>query len=238
MTGHSAPLIAFDRVAKVHGMSDTRVHALADISFTVRRGEFVVITGHSGSGKSTLLNILGALDVPTHGSYRFMGVDVGTLTPRQRALLRRRYFGFVFQGFNLLKRTTAIENVELPLVYRRVDARERRRRARDALQRVGLDDRAQHTATELSGGQQQRVAIARALVSAPDVLLADEPTGNLDTARSSEIMALLSDLHRRGVTIILVTHERPIADYADRHLQMRDGSIVQDVSRCTRGVLK
>lgn len=224
-----APLLVFDRVEKIYGEGDTRVRAIAGASFTVRHGEFVAIMGASGSGKSTVLNILGALDVPTRGSYRFMGVAVEALARRQRTLLRQHYFGFIFQGFNLLKRTSALENVELPLIYRRVGACVRRARAREALRLVGLDHRERHTAHELSGGQQQRVAIARALVSNPQVILADEPTGNLDMTSSHGIMALLSDLNRHhGVTIVLVTHEDDVAAYASRHLRFQDGLIMHD----------
>jgi putative ABC transport system ATP-binding protein len=183
--------------------------------------------GSSGSGKSTCMNIVGCLDVPTSGSYRFRGVDVGSLDADQRALLRRHYVGFVFQGFNLLARTSALENVELPLVYRRVPARERRARALEALAAVGLSDRASHTPAELSGGQQQRVAIARALVSEPSLLLADEPTGNLDSARKIEIMELLVRLNRdRGITIAMVTHEADLAVYVSRVIMFKDGRIV------------
>jgi putative ABC transport system ATP-binding protein len=186
--------------------------------------------GPSGSGKSTAMNILGCLDTPTSGRYFFRGVDVGTLSRSQRALLRRNYIGFVFQGFNLLKRTTARENLELPLIYRGETAQARRAQALKALDLVGLADRANHTSSELSGGQQQRVAIARALVTEPAVIFADEPTGNLDSARSHEIMKLLTDLNaRRQITIVLVTHEEDIAAYAGRQIRFRDGKIASDV---------
>ncbi len=185
--------------------------------------------GASGSGKSTTLNILGCLDVPSAGSYEFLGVPVETLDRHQRALLRQNYLGFVFQGFNLLKRTTALENVQLPLVYRGAPARERREASEEALTLVGLGDRMDHTSSELSGGQQQRVAIARALVTKPAVMLADEPTGNLDTQRSHEIMRLFRSLNEeRGITIILVTHEEDIAAYAKRHVRFKDGRIASD----------
>lgn len=221
--------MVFEHVEKIHGVGDTQVQAVTDASFVIDQGEFVAITGPSGSGKSTALNILGTLDLPTRGSYRFLGVAVEALNRRQRAVLRQRYLGFIFQGFHLLKRTSALENVELPLVYRRIGARERRSRAREALRLVGLDDREQHSACELSGGQQQRVAIARALVCEPQVILADEPTGNLDTARSSDILSLLSDLNQRcGITIVLVTHENDIAAHAPRRIHFQDGAIVHD----------
>jgi putative ABC transport system ATP-binding protein len=185
--------------------------------------------GPSGSGKSTCMNILGCLDTPTGGNYFFRGADVGAMTREQRALLRRHYLGFVFQGFNLLKRTTALENLELPLIYRGVAKAERRRMGMETLAQVGLGDRWNHTAAELSGGQQQRVAIARALVSSPDVVFADEPTGNLDTAKSHEIMQLLRTLNsERGLTIVLVTHEEDVAAYARRQVRFRDGLIESD----------
>jgi putative ABC transport system ATP-binding protein len=184
--------------------------------------------GASGSGKSTAMNIIGCLDAPTHGSYRFCGIEVSQLNQNQRALLRRHYIGFIFQGFNLLARTSALDNVELPLVYRRVPHRERKEQALAALEMVGLSNRASHTSSELSGGQQQRVAIARALVTNPPLLLADEPTGNLDSARSAEIMELLRELNEnRHITIAMVTHERDIAAYSHRVIAFRDGKIKQ-----------
>ncbi len=193
--------------------------------------------GPSGSGKSTAMNILGCLDVPTSGHYLFRGTDVSSLSRDQLALLRRYYIGFVFQGFNLLKRTTALENLELPLIYRHVSREERRARAREALAQVGLADREDHTASELSGGQQQRVAIARALVTKPSVMFADEPTGNLDTARSHEIMKLLKSLNEeKGLTIVLVTHEEDIADYASRKVRFLDGKIASDAPNVPRKV--
>ena len=200
-------LIVFRGVTKVYGRGDASMQALRGIDLDIGAGEFVAIMGPSGSGKSTCMNILGCLDTPTSGSYRFKGIEVGGLSRNQRALLRRHYQGFVFQGYNLLSRTSALENVELPLVYRGASAAERRTRAREALETVGLTDWAAHSPGELSGGQQQRVAIARAIVTGPAVLLADEPTGNLDTARSREIMDLLTALNReRGITVIMVTH--------------------------------
>ena len=226
----SAPLIRFDRVSKIYGRGETEVRALDAVSLSINDGEFVAIMGPSGSGKSTAMNILGCLDTPTSGRYFFRGIDVGSLTRSQRALLRRNYIGFVFQGFNLLKRTTARENLELPLIYRGESASARRAQALKALGLVGLSDRANHTSSEMSGGQQQRVAIARALVTEPAVIFADEPTGNLDSARSHEIMKLLADLNsNRRITIVLVTHEEDIAAYAKRQIRFRDGKIASDV---------
>ena len=223
------PLIRFDHVSKIYGKGATDVRALDDVTLSIDDGEFVAIMGPSGSGKSTAMNILGCLDTPTSGRYFFRGVDVGTLNRSQRALLRRNYIGFVFQGFNLLKRTTARENLELPLIYRGDSAAVRKERALKALGLVGLADRANHTSSELSGGQQQRVAIARALVTEPAVIFADEPTGNLDSSRSHEIMKLLEDLNRtRHITIVLVTHEDDIAGYARRQIRFRDGKIASD----------
>jgi putative ABC transport system ATP-binding protein len=225
----AAPLIRFERVSKIYGKGETEVRALDGIDLRIDDREFVAIMGPSGSGKSTAMNILGCLDTPTRGRYFFRGIDVGTLDRGQRALLRRHYIGFVFQGYNLLKRTTARENLELPLIYRGEPAAERKRRALRALDLVGLADRADHTSSELSGGQQQRVAIARALVTDPAVVFADEPTGNLDTSRSHEIMDLLTSLNRdRGLTIVLVTHEEDIAAYAHRQIRFRDGHVASD----------
>jgi putative ABC transport system ATP-binding protein len=222
-------LIELRNVTKVYGTGEAAVHALAGIDLTVGDGEFVAVMGPSGSGKSTCMNILGCLDTPTGGNYFFRGADVGSMSREQRALLRRHYLGFVFQGFNLLKRTTALENLELPLIYRGIAKAERRRMGMETLAQVGLGDRWDHTAAELSGGQQQRVAIARALVSSPDVVFADEPTGNLDTAKSHEIMQLLRSLNaERGLTIVLVTHEEDVAAYAQRQVRFRDGLIESD----------
>jgi len=222
------PLIELRGVTKVYGHGASEVRALAGVELRIDAGEFVAIMGPSGSGKSTCMHVLGCLDAPTAGSYYFRGVDVAKLTQDQRALLRRHYLGFVFQGFNLLARTSALENVELPLVYRGVGAAERRARALAALDVVGLRDRASHTPSELSGGQQQRVAIARAIVTDPEVLLADEPTGNLDSARSLEIMRLLAQLNARGLTVLLVTHEPEMAEFATRIVSFRDGVIASD----------
>jgi putative ABC transport system ATP-binding protein len=222
-------LIAFRAVTKVYGRGDASMQALRGVDLDIGTGEFVAIMGPSGSGKSTCMNILGCLDTPTAGSYCFQGVEVGSLDRNQRALLRRHYQGFVFQGFNLLSRTTALENVELPLLYRGVSGGERHTRAREALETVGLTGWETHTPGELSGGQQQRVAIARAIVTAPAVLLADEPTGNLDTARSREIMELLTTLNReRGITVIMVTHEPDMAAYAGRVIRFMDGLVASD----------
>jgi putative ABC transport system ATP-binding protein len=221
----SAVLIELQHVTKVYGKRPA-VHALKGIDFRVGRGDFVAVMGHSGSGKSTCMNILGCLDTPSDGIYRFEGVDVGALSRDQRALLRRHYIGFVFQGFNLLQRTSALENVELPLVYRGMPKQQRKEKASEALTAVGLSGLEHHKPSELSGGQQQRVAIARAIVSDPQVLLADEPTGNLDTARSREIMELIVKLNQeRGLTIFMVTHDGEMAEYARRKIHFLDGEI-------------
>jgi putative ABC transport system ATP-binding protein len=223
-------LLAFDHVSKTYGQGGGMVRALNSVDLTIARGEFVAIMGPSGSGKSTTMNILGCLDSPTQGRFLFNDVDVTKLPRDGRALLRRNFLGFVFQGYNLLSRTTAIENVELPLIYRGTPKRERRERAVAALHLVGLDGREHHTPSELSGGQQQRVAIARAIVTNPLVLLADEPTGNLDTARSHEIMELLSGLNQtRGLTVIMVTHEPDMAAFANRTIKFVDGVIETDM---------
>ncbi|MDG4880015.1 ABC transporter ATP-binding protein [Mesorhizobium sp. WSM4884] len=225
-------LITFDKVWKSYGSGEARVHALAGVDLEIRRGEFVAIMGPSGSGKSTAMNIIGCLDTPTAGTYRFMGIDAGRLDRNRRALLRNLYVGFVFQGYNLLPRTTAAENVELPLIYRGVSARERRDRAMRALAQVGLVGREHHTPAELSGGQQQRVAIARAIVTKPTLLVADEPTGNLDTARTHEIMELLTRLNAElGLTIVMVTHEADVAGYAERTVRFLDGHVASDTTK-------
>jgi len=219
------PLISLRGVTKTYGSGATAFQALKGIDLEVEAGDFAAVMGPSGSGKSTAMNILGCLDVPTTGTFLFKGVPVERLDRDQRALLRRRYLGFVFQGFNLLARTSALENVELPLLYRGEDRVRRREAAFAALDKVGLRDWWDHTPAELSGGQQQRVAIARAIITNPDVLLADEPTGNLDTATSAEIMQLMTALNREGVTILMVTHEADIAAYARRIIHFRDGRV-------------
>jgi putative ABC transport system ATP-binding protein len=223
------PLIELQGVTKVYGTGQAAMHALRGIDLRINEGEFVAVMGPSGSGKSTCMNILGCLDTPSAGAYKFKGIEVGTLTRSQRTMLRRFYLGFVFQGYNLLNRTSALENVELPLIYRRVPAGVRRARAIQALDRVGLKGWESHTPGELSGGQQQRVAIARAIVTEPAVLFADEPTGNLDTARSREIMDLLTGLNRdQGITIVMVTHEPDMAAYAKRIVRFLDGLVELD----------
>jgi len=225
-----ARLIEFRSVTKTYGAGAAAVHALAGVDLTIDNQEFVAIMGPSGSGKSTAMNIIGCLDTPTTGDYLLNGIDVGRLSRNQRALIRRHLLGFVFQGFNLLARTTALENVELPLIYRGVVAAERRRLATRALDRVGLSGREHHTSGELSGGQQQRVAIARAIVTDPGILLADEPTGNLDTKTSREIMDLVTSLNRdQQMTVVMVTHETDIAAYARRMIRFVDGRIESDV---------
>lgn len=223
------PLIELIGVTKVYGAGTAAMEALRGVDLRIYPGEFVAVMGPSGSGKSTCMNILGCLDTPTSGAYRFRGVEVGKLTRDQRALLRRHYLGFVFQGFNLLNRTSALENVELPLIYRGETVRVRHRRAQHAMHAVGLNGWEHHTPGELSGGQQQRVAIARAMVTEPLVLLADEPTGNLDSARSVEIMGLLTAFNRdQGITIVMVTHESDMAAYAKRTVYFKDGLIATD----------
>ena len=225
----SKPLIELKKITKVYGKGQAALEALKGIDLNVYEGDFVAVMGPSGCGKSTCMNLLGCLDTPTSGQYLFRGVDIGNLTRNQRALLRRHYLGFVFQGFNLLSRTSALENVELPLVYRGVHHAERGKIAHDALNAVGLSGWEHHTPAELSGGQQQRVAIARAVAASPTVLFADEPTGNLDSIRSGEIMELLTSLNKdRGITIMMVTHEPEMAAFAGRTVRFRDGLIASD----------
>ncbi|MFY8125660.1 MAG: ABC transporter ATP-binding protein [Hydrogenophaga sp.] len=223
------PLLSLRGLTKVYGAGDTAFQALAGVDLDIEAGEFVAIMGPSGSGKSTAMNMLGLLDTPTAGEYRFKGVPVQGLGRDERALIRRQYLGFVFQGFHLLARTSALENVELPLVYRGMPAAQRRAQALQALADVGLTDWAHRTPAELSGGQQQRVAIARAMVTQPQILLADEPTGNLDTQRGHEIMELIQRLNReQGITVLMVTHEVDIAAYAQRTVRFVDGRIAKD----------
>jgi putative ABC transport system ATP-binding protein len=223
------PLIQLSGITKVYGEGQAALQALRGIDLSIAAGDFVAVMGPSGSGKSTAMNILGCLDMPSSGTYQFQGIHVEQLDRNQRALLRRHCLGFVFQGFNLLARTSALENVELPLLYRGEDAVTRHDAAKAALTRVGLDDWEAHTPAELSGGQQQRVAIARAIVTEPLVLLADEPTGNLDTQRSHEIMELLVALNRdQGITILMVTHEPDMAAYARRTVHFVDGRVAED----------
>ncbi|HSG35456.1 MAG TPA: ABC transporter ATP-binding protein [Sphingomonadaceae bacterium] len=227
------PIIELEGITKTFGQGEAAFRALRGVDLQIRRGDFVAVMGPSGSGKSTCMNIVGCLDTPSSGVYRFLGREVQKLNKDQRSLLRRKYLGFVFQGFNLLARTSALENVELPLVYHGLGKAERSELATKALDKVGLVPWADHTPGELSGGQQQRVAIARALVTEPEVLLADEPTGNLDSERSIEIMELLADLNRQGITIVMVTHEADMAAYAKTIVHFRDG-LVERIERGSR----
>lgn len=221
-------MIELKRVSKVYGQGQVATTVLKEINLKINNGEFIAIMGPSGSGKSTLLNILGALDVPSSGIYSFLDTDIMSLSRDQLALFRRYILGFVFQGFNLLKKTTALENVEMPLIYLGINANERKKRAVEALTSVGLDNRLYYDPGQLSGGQQQRVAIARAIVTRPKVLIADEPTGNLDTKRGHEIMQIIKTYHQNGITVIMVTHEEEIAAYAQRIIYLRDGMIEKD----------
>jgi putative ABC transport system ATP-binding protein len=225
------PLVELKDVTKIYRMGDVELAALRGVSLEIAQGEFTAVMGASGSGKSTLMNLLGCLDRPTAGSYRLEGQDISALSNDELAHLRNQTLGFVFQNFNLLARTSALENVELPLLYSGVAAAERRTRARESLERVGLGDRLDHHPNQMSGGQQQRVAIARALVNRPRVILADEPTGNLDSRTSIDVMALFQALGRTGITVLLVTHEPDIATYATRVLVMRDGLVRSDVKQ-------
>ena len=223
-------IISVKNLVKVYKMGDLEVHALRGVTMNIQRSDFVAIMGKSGSGKSTFMNIIGCLDVPTKGEYRIDEVDVGKMNKDQLANLRNRKIGFVFQSFNLLSRTSALENVELPLMYNnKVNSREMRERAINALQSVGLEKRSHHFPSQLSGGEQQRVAIARALVNDPVVILADEPTGNLDTRTSVEVMSIFQQLNTKGITVIIVTHEPDIACYTNRNISFRDGRIQKDV---------
>jgi putative ABC transport system ATP-binding protein len=227
-TSRDGQLIRIDHLTKTYLLGEVEVHALRGVSAAVSRGEFVAIMGASGSGKSTFMNILGCLDKPTKGTYILEDIDVSGLTRDDLAHIRNQKIGFVFQGFNLLSRTSAIENVELPLLYSSVSTADRHRRAVESLEMVGLADRAHHYPNQLSGGQMQRVAIARALVNNPSIVLADEPTGNLDSRTSVEVMGIFQQLNDKGITIILVTHEPDIAQFAKRHIVFRDGKIRSD----------
>jgi len=235
-TTRGEAIIRVEDIHKTYQLGETQVHALRGVSLEIRRGEFVAIMGASGSGKSTFMNILGCLDKPSSGRYLLEGTDVSRLEKKQLAGIRNRKIGFVFQGFNLLARTTALENTELPTLYARIDKEERHRRAIDALKMVGLGDRIDHFPSQLSGGQQQRVAIARALVNRPSILLADEPTGNLDSRTSVEVMEILQRLNDQGLTIVLVTHEHDIAQFARRSIIFRDGKIRRDEPVVNRGI--
>jgi putative ABC transport system ATP-binding protein len=230
MNTSSAPIIVLRDLVKTYRNGDIEVKAVSHVTLDIRRGEFVAVMGASGSGKSTLMNILGCLDRPTEGSYLLDGIDVSNVDRKQLAALRNKLLGFVFQSFNLLARTTALENTELPLFYSQplVSLRDRHARATQALQQVGLGDRLHHRPNQLSGGQQQRIAIARALVNRPQLVLADEPTGNLDTRTGIEIMGLFQELNDSGITIVMVTHELDIADYCKRMVVMRDGKLISD----------
>ena len=229
---NSEVLIEFKNIVKTYGVADAQTHALNGVNLSIKEGEFVAIMGASGSGKSTSMNIIGCLDKPSSGEYLFDGVNVENLNLNQMAILRRNYIGFVFQGFNLLGRTTALENVELPLIYRKVPKEKRYELAVDALKKVGLESVIKHTPAELSGGQQQRVAIARAIVTDPLLLLADEPTGNLDSIKSIEVMELLKKLNEElNITIIMVTHEEEMATYASRVIYFRDGNIEDSLKK-------
>jgi putative ABC transport system ATP-binding protein len=227
----ASAIIRTERITKIYSAGSTEVRALRGIDLTVQRGEMTAVMGASGSGKSTLMNILGCLDTPTGGVYQLDGVRVDSLDRNQLADIRNDRIGFVFQGFNLIARTSALENVELPLLYSRKDgAANSRRRAEEALERVGLTDRMSHEPSELSGGEQQRVAIARALVNRPAILLADEPTGNLDSRTTAEIMSLFRELHGEGITILVVTHEDEVSGYAGRIIELRDGLVIRDTA--------
>ena len=237
MSAPTAPLIETIDLARVYDLAGGRVTALAGVSLTVAKGEFVAVMGPSGSGKSTFMNVIGCLDRPTGGAYRLAGAAVETLDANALAALRNRRIGFVFQQFNLLARSEALSNVELPMLYAGLDRTARREKARAALARVGLADRMDHRPMQLSGGQQQRVAIARAIVNSPDLILADEPTGALDSATARDILALFQELNREGVTIVLVTHDADVAAHAGRRIDFRDGKVVSDVMQVARDAL-
>ena len=224
-------IIRLEHISKIYHPGENEIRALSDVSLTIHKGEFVAIVGQSGSGKSTLMNLLGCLDTPSEGAYILEGSDVSTLSDHQLSAIRNRQIGFIFQGFNLIPSLTALENVELPLIYRGVGREERRRTARESLERVGLGNRIRHRPAEMSGGQQQRVAIARAIAAPPPILLADEPTGNLDSASGADVMEILRSLNRDGHTVILITHDSGIAATIDRVVHIQDGQIVSDGSR-------
>ncbi|EFM09059.1 ABC transporter related protein [Paenibacillus curdlanolyticus YK9] len=226
----NSSLIEIEKLVKTYRMGQEIVTVLQEVSLTVERGDFIAIVGPSGSGKSTMMNIIGCLDIPTSGSYRLDGTEVKGLSDNKLAAIRNHKIGFIFQGFQLLPRLTAIENVELPLIYRGMTTRERKAKASEALRKVGLEDRMHHKPSELSGGQQQRVAIARALAGEPPILLADEPTGALDTRTGQEVLALMEDLHRQGHTIVLITHDMDVAKRAERVVRMKDGVLTEDMS--------
>ncbi len=232
-----ANLISLRDIVKTYEMGDTEVHALRGVSLDIQKNEYVAVMGPSGSGKSTLMNILGCLDTPTSGIYEFNGVNVSDMNDNELAKIRNKEIGFVFQTFNLLARSDALHNVELPLIYGGVSASKRKEQAKEAMSRVGLADRMHHKPNELSGGQRQRVAVARALVTRPSIILADEPTGNLDTKTGDEIMELFEELHAEGNTIILVTHEEYIAEHAHRIIRVRDGHIEKDEKVAVRKIL-
>ena len=223
-------MISLNNISKVYGSGGAKTTVLHDLTMEIKEGEFIAIMGPSGSGKSTLLNILGTLDVPSSGTYTFLDTQIGALSADQRALFRRYILGFIFQGYNLLKKTSSLENVEVPLIYQGIDSKERKRMATQALKDVGLADRLFYDPGQLSGGQQQRVAIARAMVTHPKILIADEPTGNLDTKRGHEIMELIRTFNQQGITVIMVTHEDDIATYASRTIYLRDGAIEKEVN--------
>lgn len=224
-------IIRLEHISKIYHPGENEIRALSDVSLTIHKGEFVAIVGQSGSGKSTLMNLLGCLDTPTDGAYILEGSDVSTLSDQQLSAIRNRQIGFIFQGFNLIPSLTALENVELPLIYRGVGREERRRAARESLERVGLSNRMRHRPAEMSGGQQQRVAIARAIAAHPPILLADEPTGNLDSASGADVMEILRSLNRDGHTVILITHDSGIAATIDRVVHIQDGQIISDGTR-------
>ncbi len=226
-------MIVLKNIDKTYGEGETATTVLQGINLNIEEGEFVAIMGPSGSGKSTLLNILGTLDVPSNGNYLFFDTEIGNLNQDQRALFRRHVLGFIFQGYNLLKKTTSLENVEIPLIYQGLDAATCKKMAYEALEKVGLEDRIFYEPGQLSGGQQQRVAIARAMVTRPKVLIADEPTGNLDTKRGHEIMELITTFNKQGITVIMVTHEEDIAAYASRTIYLRDGMIEKEVNHAS-----